>query len=164
MPERYGRIWRFTRRVTGNRGFSRAHAACVGAQETRLAGAGWQGLYDALQRSLAPQRAWASQVAASAAASAAPASRGAPASGAAHRRSPPRRPGATDGGTPAWSVLLGGELPMEGLVRQTLTLVGASAAFARRRDADARTHGGSDVETAWLVRHSRWRGCIAHVR
>jgi len=122
-----------------------------------------------MQRSLAPQRAWALQVAVAGAPSAprggggggGPSSlRASGASGGAPRRVSPRRASSQDGAAPAWSALLGRELPMEGLVRQVLSLIGSSAAFTRRRDADARTHGGTEVENAWLVRLQR---CIAAI-
>ena len=109
-----------------------------------------------MQRSLAPQRAWAQQVAivpnGGGGGGGGSSLRASSASGGPPRRVSPRRAASQDGAAPAWSALLGRELPMEGLVRQALSLTGSSAAFTRRRDADARTHGGTEVENAWLVR------------
>jgi len=123
---------------------TRSHASNA-LQEAQVAAAGWRALHGDLQRSLAPQRAWAAQLL-----------RPPPARGPASFRSPGGAAGAAEeedaGVAPAWEQLLGRELPMEGLVRQMMALVGSSAAFTRRRSADARTHGASDVETAWLVR------------
>ena len=46
---------------------------------------------------------------------------------------------------------------MEGLTRQMLTLVGASASYGHIRADDARRNGGmTALESAWLVRDAAW--------
>jgi hypothetical protein len=53
----------------------------------------------------------------------------------------------------AWASLLGRELPMEGLTRQMLTLIGSSQAFTCRLAEDtAANQGASPTLTAWTVR------------
>jgi hypothetical protein len=116
--------------------------------EARAAASGWSRLRDDLCRSAAPQRAWEAQLRAATAAAACVSSRktgsakAAAAAAAAEENAPGR----------VWSSLLGHELPMEGLTRQMLQLAGASAAWTRRRGADAAARGASAVETTWLVR------------
>ena len=101
-------------------------------QECRLAADGWRSLHGDLLRSLTPQRAWEAQLREAAAS--------------------PLPQQASEASELSWSALLGRELPMEGLCRQILTLVGSSLAFVRRRMAEAAARGASVVETAWMVR------------
>jgi hypothetical protein len=116
--------------------------------ESRAAASGWSRLRDDLRRSAPPQRAWEAQLRAATAAAACSSSRKAgsakaAAAAAAVEENAPGR---------VWSSLVGHELPMEGLTRQMLQLAGASAAWTRRRGADAAARGASAVETTWLVR------------
>jgi hypothetical protein len=113
---------------------------CRHTQEARAAADAWRSLHADLQRSHAPQRAWQAQMASAAAAAAAAAE--APAT-------------AADAPECAWWSLLGRELPMEGLCRQVLTLVGSSAAAVRSRMADCAARGNTPVEAAWMVRAAR---------
>jgi hypothetical protein len=130
-------------------------------QEARLAAGGWRGLQLDLARSHAPQRSWERQLHnASAAMQQLPAPAAAPPGGAAGGVLPTRVRAATmrdavDATEIAWASLLGRELPMEGLTRQILTLVGSSQAFTRRLAKEtAARHGASPTLTAWTVRAS----------
>ena len=136
------------------------------AQEARAAATGWRALHSDMARSLGPQSAWAAQMQhsisggamAGGAASAAPdTARGAAARRRAAAAASAAATTSAEGSRTAWAVLTGRELPMEGLARQVLSLVGSSASYTQRRAADARQHGATAVESAWLVR-ADWPG------
>jgi hypothetical protein len=119
--------------------------------EIRAAAAAWRALRADLAAGLAPQRAWSAQLAAAAAAAVAVSHGGrTPAPRAAAAAAAAAAEGATEAAERAWGSLLGHELPMEGLTRQMLALVGASATWTTRRIFHAAAHGGSRCERAWL--------------
>jgi hypothetical protein len=125
-------------------------------QETRLAAAGWRGLQLDLRRGLAPQRSWERQLhsAATAIAQLLPPGDAEEDALPLRRLSAATMRDAVDATELAWASLLGRELPMEGLTRQMLTLVGSSQSFTRRLAEDtAANQGASPTLTAWTVRN-----------